>query len=118
MQIVKKSGLSWYAVNKAIKLYTEGDEPALKPSARGRKQGTGRILSELLVLAMKRGKMARINDGKSPSILVNKKGPIKALIRCCKRSSEWLSALSPDVRVVQVIERIDTSLFAHQFHDW
>jgi hypothetical protein len=33
----------------------------------------------LLVLAKKREKMTRIDDGRRPSILVNKKGPIKAL---------------------------------------
>jgi len=72
----------------------------------------------LLVLAKKRGKMTRIDDGRRPSILVNKKGPIKALFCYSKRMSEWLSVLTPDVCVVQVIERLDTTLFAHQFHDW
>ena len=46
MQIVKYCGLSWYSVNKAIKLYKEGADSLIKSSARGRKQGTGRILSD------------------------------------------------------------------------
>lgn len=46
MQIVEDSGLSWYAVNNAIKLYKEDNESVLNPLARGRKQGTGRSLSE------------------------------------------------------------------------
>lgn len=44
MQIVETSGLSWSAVNTAIKRYLEGSE--LKPSARGRKPGNGRLLSQ------------------------------------------------------------------------
>lgn len=46
MQIVERSGLSWFAVTTAIKLFKEEGELALKPAARGRKQGTGRMLSE------------------------------------------------------------------------
>lgn len=45
MQIVDHTGLSWGAVNVALKLFrTEGLE-SLKPASRGRKLGTGRILS-------------------------------------------------------------------------
>jgi transposase len=46
MQIVAYSGLSWYAVNLAIKRYAVAGTAALKPGARGKKQGCGRILSE------------------------------------------------------------------------
>ena len=46
MQIVEHSGLSWYAVNAAIKRYAEAGASALKPEARGKKQGSGRVLSE------------------------------------------------------------------------
>lgn len=46
MQIVERSGLSWYAVNAAIKRYKAEGESALKPEKRGRKQGTGRILTQ------------------------------------------------------------------------
>jgi len=46
MQIVDHSGLSWYAVNAAIKRYSEAGASALKPEARGKKQGSGRVLSE------------------------------------------------------------------------
>gem|GEM_PF-5204068 len=63
----------------------------------------------VLVLEKTRGKMKRKDDGIRPSILVNKKGPIKALFCYRKRTSEWLFALTPDVRVVQVI--IGESLF-------
>ena len=80
--------------------------------------GNDAVHELVLVLAKKRGKMTRIDDGRRPSILVNKKGPIKALFCYSKRMSEWLSVLTPDVCVVQVIERLDTTLFAHQFHDW
>jgi len=45
MKIVATSGLSWYAVNTAIKLFQANGESGLFPSARGRKQGTGRILA-------------------------------------------------------------------------
>jgi len=44
MKIVEKTGLSWPAVNAAIKRHQEN--LSLEPSPRGRKQGTGRILSE------------------------------------------------------------------------
>lgn len=46
MQIVEHSGLSWSAVSAAITAYsTEGLE-GIKPAARGRKLGTGRLLSD------------------------------------------------------------------------
>ena len=38
--------------------------------------------AQVLVLTKMRRKMKRIDDGRRPSILVNKKGPIKALIYC------------------------------------
>jgi transposase len=46
MQIVEHSGLSWYAVNAAVKRYAAGGASALKPAVRGKKQGGGRVLSE------------------------------------------------------------------------
>lgn len=46
MQIVKCSGLSWSAVNAAILRYKAEGDAALMPAARGRKQGTGRMLTE------------------------------------------------------------------------
>ena len=46
MQIVEHSGLSWYAVNAAITAYSTAGAAALKPAARGKKQGSGRMLSE------------------------------------------------------------------------
>lgn len=46
MQIVKESGLSWHAVNKAITLHKTGDEVSLQPKARGKKPGSGRVLSQ------------------------------------------------------------------------
>lgn len=46
MKIVEHSGLSWYAVNAAIKRYTDSGAGALKPAARGKKAGSGRLLSE------------------------------------------------------------------------
>lgn len=46
MKIVTSTGLSWSAVNAAIKLYKRDGASALKPQARGRKQGTGRNLTE------------------------------------------------------------------------
>lgn len=45
MRIVERTGLSWAAVNTAIKLFNAGGLAALMPVARGRKQGTGRKLS-------------------------------------------------------------------------
>jgi len=44
MKIVEKTGLSWPAVNVAIKNHQ--DNLSLKPSRRGKKQGTGRKLNE------------------------------------------------------------------------
>lgn len=46
MQIVEHSGLSWYAVNAAIRRYSEAGASALKPDARSKKPGSGRVLSE------------------------------------------------------------------------
>lgn len=46
MQIVKNCGLSWSTVNVAIKRYKQDGLKALMPEARGRKKGTGRILSK------------------------------------------------------------------------
>ncbi|AOU98294.1 IS630 family transposase [Acidihalobacter yilgarnensis] len=45
MRIVEHSGLSWYAVNAAITAYSTAGAVALKPAARGKKQGSGRRLS-------------------------------------------------------------------------
>ena len=47
MQIVERSGLSWYAVNAAIAHYRTGGESALRPAARGRKKNTGRRLNDV-----------------------------------------------------------------------
>ena len=49
MQIVERSGLSWYAVNAAITQYRIGGESALRPAARGRKTKTGRLLNDVQV---------------------------------------------------------------------
>ena len=48
MQIVEHNGLSWYAVNAVIKRYLAEIASAPKPAARGRgrKAGSGRLLSE------------------------------------------------------------------------
>lgn len=46
MTIARECGLSWPAVNAAIKLYSAGGKSALEPDQRGRKQGKGRVLSE------------------------------------------------------------------------
>lgn len=45
-QIAKHLGMSWPAVDGAIKLYEAKGDSALKPAARGRKQGSGRILTD------------------------------------------------------------------------
>jgi len=45
MEIVGRTGLSWPAVNAAIKQYEAGGDTALKFSRRGRKLGTNRALS-------------------------------------------------------------------------
>ena len=46
MQIVQRCGLSWTAVNAAIQRYKAGGSDALLPDSRGRKEGTGRLLTE------------------------------------------------------------------------
>jgi len=46
MGIVKLSGLSWPAVNAALKLFNEGGWTALQPKARGKETGNGRALSK------------------------------------------------------------------------
>ena len=46
MQIVEHSGLSWSAVSAAINAYSTAGAAALKPAARGKKKGSGRLLSE------------------------------------------------------------------------
>ena len=45
MQIVELSGLSWPTVRHAIDQYEQGGLAAIKPSARGKRQGEGRSLS-------------------------------------------------------------------------
>ena len=45
MQIVTQTGLHWATVSSAIKRHKAQGEAALLPSARGRKQGTGRSLT-------------------------------------------------------------------------
>jgi transposase len=47
MQITQRLGLSWSAVNAAIKLYNSGGADALVPHSRGRKEGSGRLLSQM-----------------------------------------------------------------------
>jgi transposase len=46
MKIVEQTGLSWSAVNAALRLYEAGGAAALKPDVRGKKPGSGRSLSE------------------------------------------------------------------------
>ena len=46
MQIFEHSGLSWHAVNAVIKRYLAEIASAPKLAARGRKAGSGRLLSE------------------------------------------------------------------------
>ena len=46
MKITELTGLSWGAVNTALKLYEEGGAAALKPKIRGRKSGMGRTLAQ------------------------------------------------------------------------
>lgn len=53
MQIVEHSGLSWSAVNAAITRYSKAGTGALKPAARGKKQGSGRMLSESQEMAVR-----------------------------------------------------------------
>ena len=53
MQIVEHSGLSWSAVNAAIKTYSTAGVSALKPASRGKKPGGGRLLSESQEVAIR-----------------------------------------------------------------
>jgi transposase len=46
MQIVELSGLSYPTVRGAIDRYAEGGVAAIKPATRGKRSGTGRLLSE------------------------------------------------------------------------
>jgi transposase len=45
MEIVASTGLSYPTVRRAIDLYAAGGWPAIKPAARGRSAGDGRLLS-------------------------------------------------------------------------
>ena len=45
MEIVAQTGLSWTAVNKALRLYKTEGSGALKPCVRGKKPGSGRRLT-------------------------------------------------------------------------
>ena len=45
MQIVEQTGLSWTAVNTALRLHREGAGKDLKPGIRGKKPGSGRSFS-------------------------------------------------------------------------
>lgn len=45
MKIAEQTGLSWSAVNVALRLYETGGAAALKPGVRGTKSGTGRALT-------------------------------------------------------------------------
>jgi hypothetical protein len=45
MQIVEQTGLSWTAVNTALRLHSAGAARQLKPGIRGKKPGSGRSLS-------------------------------------------------------------------------
>jgi transposase len=45
MQIVELTGLSWTAVNNALRIHRAGDLAKLKPSQRGKKLGHGRSLT-------------------------------------------------------------------------
>ncbi len=53
MQIVEHSGFSWYAVNVAIKRYREAGSSAPIPKARGKKEGSGRVLSDVQETAIR-----------------------------------------------------------------
>lgn len=46
VKIAELTGLSWGAVNTALKLYEDGGATALKPKTRGRKSGMGRTLTQ------------------------------------------------------------------------
>ena len=52
MQIVELTGLSWTAVNTALRLHSAAGLSQLKPGVRGKKPGRGRNLS--------RGKLGEI----------------------------------------------------------
>lgn len=54
MKIVEQTGLSWSAVDAALRLYQSGGSGALKPEARGKKPGSGRSLSAEQELAIQR----------------------------------------------------------------
>jgi transposase len=54
MKIVEQTGLSWSAVDVALRLYESGGAAALKPDARGKKPGSGRSLSADQELAIQR----------------------------------------------------------------
>ena len=45
MQIVEQTGLSWTAVNTALRLHSAGSASQLKPGIRGKKPGSGRSLT-------------------------------------------------------------------------
>lgn len=45
MRIVEQTGLSWTAVNTALRLDGEGSAATLKPGLRGKKPGSGRSLT-------------------------------------------------------------------------
>ena len=45
MQLVAQTGLSWTAVNRALKLFADGGWAALRPLEKGRKLGVDRALS-------------------------------------------------------------------------
>lgn len=54
MKIVEQTGLSWSAVDVALRLYESGGAAALKPDARGKKAGSGRSLTADQELAIQR----------------------------------------------------------------
>ncbi len=87
MQIVRESGLSWPAVKDAIELYELGDEAKLMPEPRGRKQGTGRFLSEeqenqlRYIIYRKRPWQVRINPpGRTCKLTLWNRDAVKRLI--------------------------------------
>lgn len=45
MQIVEQTGLSWTAVNTALRLHSAGSAATLKPGIRGKQPGSGRSLT-------------------------------------------------------------------------
>lgn len=54
MKIVESTGLSWPAVNAAIKKFKMGGNDALLPSKRGRKLGTDRAINEEQELVLRK----------------------------------------------------------------